>query len=108
MRVTAEGVFRNRLMCASNIEGARTQTVLARQDYLKTNQDAIIAQLSAVEVKLDQIIAGEKWLEPTYATARGRLNYSGALRWGGPSSRYFGRKKPIWFRRLSSFFRELV
>ena len=61
--VTAEGVFRNSLMCASNIEGARTQTVLARQDYLKTNQDAIIAQLSAVEVKLDQIIAGESTME---------------------------------------------
>ncbi len=78
---------------------------------LKGTVDAA-SQILEMPVRLgvghpDQIIADEKWLTPTYATALGLLNYSGALRWGGPSSRYFGRKKPIWFRQLSKFFREL-
>ena len=55
--VTAEGIFRKDLMCSGNVEGARTKTVLARQDYLKTNQESIMATLSAMDTKIDVILA---------------------------------------------------
>ncbi|MBI5210750.1 MAG: cell division protein FtsA [Elusimicrobia bacterium] len=55
----------------------------------------------------DQIACDDTWLDPAYATALGLLNYSTAPHWGDGPHHAMGRKKPVWVRRMASWWKEL-
>ncbi len=74
---------------------------------------AAVEELLGVQTRVglahpDQVAGDDKWFSPIYATALGLLSFAHRSPWGTGGSRLTPRKMPVWFRRLSGIFEDLV